>query len=205
MFDFGIGTSELLLIAMVALIVVGPKELPGLLRAIGRVVGKVKALASEFQGHLDDLAKESGVDDVKKKVQEEFEELSIEDLDREFTEIEREMREQLAAGAKPVDKAEEADDEDLVDETERPLPETMDLDEEPEDAGEDGERNVAEKPGPAERAPGAGESRGAQGVQDADRTAEPGRGEAAAADVSAEAEDVAGEPERRPRRATAAE
>jgi len=131
MFDFGIGTSELLILAMVALIVVGPKELPGLLRTIGRMVSKVRALASEFQGHLDDLAKESGVDDVKKKVEEEFEELSIEDLDREFTEIEREMREQLAAGAKPLRIAEEADDEDLTDETERPLPETLDLDEAP--------------------------------------------------------------------------
>ncbi len=141
MFDFGIGTSELLILAMVALIVVGPKELPGLLRAVGRMVGKVKALAAEFQGHLDDLAKESGVDDVKKKVEEEFEELSIEDLDREFTEIEREMREQLAAGAKPLDIAEEAADEDLTDETERPLPETLNLDEAPDEApaGESGE------------------------------------------------------------------
>ena len=146
MFDFGLSTSELLVIAVVALIVVGPKELPTLLRAIGRMVGKVKALAAEFQGHLDDLARESGVEDVKKKVEEEMEELSIEDLDREFTEIEREMREQLAAGAKPLDKAEEAADEDLTDETERPLPETLDLDAEPDESGEDGEE---ETPPPA--------------------------------------------------------
>ncbi len=199
MFDFGIGTSELLILVMVALIVVGPKELPGLLRTIGRMVGKVKALASEFQGHLDDLAKESGVDDVKKKVQEEFEDLSIEDLDREFTEIEREMREQLAAGAKPLDKAEEADDEDLVDEAERPLPETLDLDEEPEDTGEDGEREAEEESRPAARTPGVEDAR------DAERTAASGREEPADADAPAEPEEAAAEePERRPRRATAA-
>ena len=199
MFDFGIGTSELLILVMVALIVVGPKELPGLLRTIGRMVGKVKALASEFQGHLDDLAKESGVDDVKKKVQEEFEDLSIEDLDREFTEIEREMREQLAAGAKPLDKAEEADDEDLVDEAERPLPETLDLDEEPEDTGEDGEREAGEESRPAARTPGVEDAR------DAERTAASGREEPADADAPAEPEEAAAEePERRPRRATAA-
>ncbi len=199
MFDFGIGTSELLILVMVALIVVGPKELPGLLRTIGRMVGKVKALASEFQGHLDDLTKESGVDDVKKKVQEEFEDLSIEDLDREFTEIEREMREQLAAGAKPLDKAEEADDEDLVDETERPLPETLDLDEEPEDTGEDGEREAEEEPRSTARTPGVGDAR------DAERTAASGREEPADADAPAEPEEAAAEePERRPRRATAA-
>ena len=131
MFDFGLGTSELLVIAMVALIVVGPKELPTLLRAIGRMVGKVKALAAEFQSHLDDLTRESGVDDVKKKVEEQMEELTIEDLDREFDAIEREMREQLASGAKPLSEAQEADDEDLTDESERPLPKTLDLDAEP--------------------------------------------------------------------------
>lgn len=152
MFDFGLGTSELLVIAVVALIVVGPKELPTLLRAVGRMVGKVKALAAEFQGHLDDLARESGVEDVKKKVEEEMEELSIEDLDREFTEIEREMREQLAAGAKPLDMAEEAADEDLTDDTERPLPETLDLDAEPDEAGEDGEVETPPMPSTPEQA-----------------------------------------------------
>ena len=159
MFDFGIGTSELLILAMVALIVVGPKELPGLLRAIGRMVGKVKALAAEFQGHLDDLAKESGVDDVKKKVREEFDELSIEDLDREFTEIEREMREQLAAGARPLDKAQEADDEDLTDETERPLPETLNLDEAPEEEASQQDGGAGQKEPAAEAAAGETEKK----------------------------------------------
>ncbi len=148
MFDFGIGTSELLVIVVVALIVVGPKELPALLRTIGRMVGKVKALAAEFQGHLDELARETGVDDVKKKVEEEMEELSIEDLDREFTEIEREMREQLASGAKPLSEAEEADDEDLTGEDERPLPETLDLDEDLDETGEDDEEDMPEPPAP---------------------------------------------------------
>ena len=155
MFDFGLGTSELLVIAMVALIVVGPKELPTLLRAIGRMVGKVKALAAEFQSHLDDLTRESGVDDVKRKVEEEVEELSIEDLDREFTEIEREMREQLASGARPLSEAEEANDEDLIDDSERPLPETLDLDEDPDGTGEHDVEDEAEPAAPQKAAPQA--------------------------------------------------
>ncbi len=101
MFDFGIGTSELLLIAMVALIVVGPKELPGLLRTIGQWVRKVKALASEFQGHLDELTKEAGVDDLKDKVREEMDTFSVDDLDREFERMEREMREEMADEGSP--------------------------------------------------------------------------------------------------------
>ncbi len=140
MFDFGLGTSELLLIAMVALIVVGPKELPGLLRTLGRWMGYLKSLAADFQSHLDELTKESGVKDVRKDVEESLEELSIEDLDREFKEMEAELRQQLAAGAEqPGHAPKEADDEDLLDEDERPLPETLDLDEDPEEAGEDGE------------------------------------------------------------------
>ncbi len=127
MFDFGLGTAELLLIAMVALIVVGPKELPGLLRAFGRWMGKLKALASEFQSQMDGLARESGVGDVKKEVEESLEKISVEDLDREFAEMESELRAQLATdGGKG--RARQAEDEDLLEEEERPLPDTLDLD-----------------------------------------------------------------------------
>lgn len=65
MFDFGIGTSELLMIAMIALIVVGPKDLPKLLKTIGKYVGKIKSMASDFQSHIDDAVKESGVEELK--------------------------------------------------------------------------------------------------------------------------------------------
>jgi len=166
MFDFGLGTSELLLIAMVALIVVGPKELPGLLRTIGRWVGKVKALASEFQGQLDELTRESGVKDVKEQVERDIDTLSLDDLDREFAEIEQEMRQQLAEGAKQPGGPKEADDEDLIEEDERPLPETLDLDSEPgekveaADAGEaedTAEPTAAGKP-PEDTAPASGET-----------------------------------------------
>ena len=131
MFDFGIGTSELLLIAMVALIVVGPKELPGLLRTLGQWVGKLKALAADFQNHLDELTKETEVKEIRKKIEEDIGDLSIEDLDKEFAEMEKELREQLAAGAQQPGGPKEASDEDLIEEDERPLPETLDLDAEP--------------------------------------------------------------------------
>ena len=146
MFDFGLGTAELLLIAMVALIVVGPKELPGLLRTIGRWVGKVRALASDFQAHLDDLSKESGIEDVKKEVRETVDEMSVEDLDREFAEMERELREQLAADIESGKAPKDADDEDLLEEEERPLPDTIDLDRPPGEADKEPD-SEAEKAG----------------------------------------------------------
>lgn len=68
MFDFGIGTSELLLIAIVALLVVGPKDLPKLLRTIGHFTTKIRGMAREFQGHLNEAMRETGLDEVKKEV-----------------------------------------------------------------------------------------------------------------------------------------
>ena len=53
MFDFGVGYSELFLIAVVAIIVIGPKDLPKVLQAFGKTVAKMRGMAREFQGHLD--------------------------------------------------------------------------------------------------------------------------------------------------------
>ena len=60
MLDFGIGGSELLVVALVALIVIGPKELPKVLRALGKTLASVRGMASEFQGHLDAATKDTG-------------------------------------------------------------------------------------------------------------------------------------------------
>lgn len=68
MFDFGIGSTELMLIAVVALIVIGPRDLPKVLRTIGQVMTKVRAMAREFQGHIEDAAKDSGLDDLKNDI-----------------------------------------------------------------------------------------------------------------------------------------
>ena len=68
MFDFGIGYTELVVIALVAVIVIGPKDLPKVLRAFGRTTAKLRAMAREFQGHLDQAMREAGVDEVKKEI-----------------------------------------------------------------------------------------------------------------------------------------
>ncbi|WP_370232159.1 Sec-independent protein translocase protein TatB [Cognatishimia sp.] len=62
MFDFGMG--ELLIIGVVALIVVGPKDLPVLFRRVGNFVGKARAMGREFSSAMNQAAAESGMDDV---------------------------------------------------------------------------------------------------------------------------------------------
>ncbi len=61
---FGMGWSELLVIGIVALIVVGPKDLPVLFRQVGQFVGKAKGMAREFSQAMNDAADESGMRDV---------------------------------------------------------------------------------------------------------------------------------------------
>jgi sec-independent protein translocase protein TatB len=65
-FDFGVGYSELLVLAVIAVIVIGPKDLPKVLRVFGQFMRKARGMASEFQGHVDAAMKESGVDGLKK-------------------------------------------------------------------------------------------------------------------------------------------
>jgi sec-independent protein translocase protein TatB len=68
MFDFGLSMGELMVIAVIALIVVGPKDLPKMLRTIGRFVTKLRGMAGEFQRHLDSAIRETGIEDMKKEV-----------------------------------------------------------------------------------------------------------------------------------------
>ena len=63
---FDIGWSELVVIGVVALIAIGPKELPGVLRMVGQWIGKARRMASEFQGQFNEAMREAEMADIKK-------------------------------------------------------------------------------------------------------------------------------------------
>src|ERR1700760_2731471 len=67
---FDIGWSEIAVIAVVALIAIGPKELPGVLRMVGQWMGKARKMAAEFQGQFNEAMREAEMADLKKSFDE---------------------------------------------------------------------------------------------------------------------------------------
>jgi len=64
---FDIGWSELVVIAIVALVVIGPKDLPQAFRVAGQWMAKARLMAHEFQSHIDEMMRQADVDDMKRE------------------------------------------------------------------------------------------------------------------------------------------
>ena len=68
MFDFA--WSELAVIGVVALLVIGPKDLPGAIKAVGDMVRKARRMAGEFQTHVDEMVKDADLQGVRNQINE---------------------------------------------------------------------------------------------------------------------------------------
>ena len=68
---FGVDTSELVLVAVLALIFIGPKDLPNALRTLGKWVGQVRGMARHFQSGIDAMIREAELEEMEKKWREE--------------------------------------------------------------------------------------------------------------------------------------
>jgi len=84
---FDITSSKLLILAIVALIVVGPKDLPILLRTVGKYLGMIRRQAAEFRSQFDEALREAELDGLKKN----------------FEDVGREMRSTIEQGSTAID------------------------------------------------------------------------------------------------------
>lgn len=113
---FDIGMWELMVVGVVALIVVGPKDLPKMFRTLGQVTGKIRGMAREFQATMNAAASETGLDDITKDLK------SATDIARDLRNVSSPRKMGMDAVKRAAGKA--LDDEPDKD---RPLTETEKL------------------------------------------------------------------------------
>ncbi len=100
----GIGGGEIVVIGVVALLVVGPKDLPKLLRQLGRFVGRMRAMADDFKTSFEDMARQSELDDLRKEVEALRSSQSLPglgDIKSEMTSIESDIHRSIKGGPTP--------------------------------------------------------------------------------------------------------
>jgi sec-independent protein translocase protein TatB len=118
---FDIGWSELVVIAVVALIAIGPKELPGVLRMVGQWMGKARKMAAEFQGQFNEAMREAEMADVKKAFDDVKDVASGFTTNNIMTSLTKDVSDAMA-----IDKADNLDTPPAVPTTpELPTPETL--------------------------------------------------------------------------------
>jgi sec-independent protein translocase protein TatB len=84
MFDL-FSWSHILILLAVALVVVGPKDLPKLMHMVGKWVGKARGMANEFKKSFDDMARQSELDELRKEIEDLKAHQSITDLEADFS------------------------------------------------------------------------------------------------------------------------
>jgi len=105
---FDIGWSEFAVIAVVALIAIGPKELPGVLRMVGQWVAKARKMAGEFQGQFQEAMREAEMADLKKSFDEVKEAATGFASGNLMTSIEKDVSAALSIDDKPAATTETA-------------------------------------------------------------------------------------------------
>ncbi len=89
------GFAELLFIAIVALVVVGPKDLPIMMRKLGQFVAKGRAMANEFRAAFDDIAKQAELDELRKEIETLKRENEMTTAMKELADVERDINEKV--------------------------------------------------------------------------------------------------------------
>jgi sec-independent protein translocase protein TatB len=99
------GFFELMLIAVVALIVVGPKDLPKLMRSAGRMVAKARQMAGEFTAAFDQMAREAEMEELRKEIDDLKKNNPVADAKRAFDETTAPIDQELRKEARELNDA----------------------------------------------------------------------------------------------------
>ncbi len=99
---FEISWSEILILAIVTLVFVGPKELPVFLRTLGRYAGSIRRQAAEFRSHFDDAMREAELDQMKKEIEDMQSKINSEVMSAKSSINEAAAGSPAAPGANPV-------------------------------------------------------------------------------------------------------
>ena len=98
----GVGFEEMILLVVVAIIVVGPKDLPLMMRKFGRFTGKMRAMAFEFKQGIDELGRQAELDELRKEVANLKAHTGLDDIKRELEEDRAAIEEDVNEVMKPL-------------------------------------------------------------------------------------------------------
>jgi sec-independent protein translocase protein TatB len=97
----GIGFAEMVLLALVAVVVIGPKELPLMARKFGRFTGKMRSMAFEFKQGFDELGRQAELEELRKEVADLKKHTGLEDIERDFNADARKVENEMQAALNP--------------------------------------------------------------------------------------------------------
>ncbi len=115
----GIGFQELIFIGVIALIIVGPKDLPIMMRTLGGYMRKARGLAAEFQGAMNDIARQAELDELRKEVEDLKRMDDLDDAIKDMNEFEKGFNDQIMTeNPQSLDPPEDSDDPQSAADTE---------------------------------------------------------------------------------------
>lgn len=105
----GIGFAEMMMLVLVAIVVIGPKDLPLMMRKFGRFTGKMRALAFEFKQGIDELGRQAELEELRKEVADLKKHTGLDDIARDLEQdrinLERDVSSALAPASLPPSPA----------------------------------------------------------------------------------------------------
>lgn len=108
----GVGLTEMMLLVILGLVIVGPKDLPLMMRKFGRFTGKVRSMAFEFRQSFEELGRQAELEELRKEVADLKKTTGLADLDKDISEetrkMQREMSDALSDTSKEMGKDAEA-------------------------------------------------------------------------------------------------